>query len=374
MAFADFISTDMSKFLLPWYDEIAAAGVSALKLQVGNYNIPYQVCILLMSYLPVPALYAYKLLSIVFDVFLSAGAAFLYGSVSQSRSRVRVFLVFAVVFAMPTVVMDSSAWGQCDSIYGSFALLAIALLLRKKPYCSAVALGLAFAFKLQTVFVIPYFFIWFVCTRERRPRILLLALLVFAGFYLPSVPALFVGRNPLDPIKVYLTQTVYYASMTMNYPNLWGLVGGSYAVFKWPAIALAAALVLAAFVFVRRRDLDVDCPREGYPVLLWTFWAVLFALPAMHDRYGYILTLLFAIASFADKRFASFAIVLELLETVLYLAFFWGDEAVFSVLPLPVLSAVYIVSFICCTVMFVKAPKLFVSHGAHFAPAETNEV
>lgn len=370
VALMDIVSDDMETFLLPWYEEIGSTrGLSALATQVGNYNIPYQTCIALMAYLPISALHAYKLLSIGFDVVLAASAVFLYRSVARTANPAKSLLVFAVVFALPTVVLNSAAWGQCDSIYGAFALIAIALLFRKHPYPSAFVLGLAFAFKLQAIFVVPYFFIWFVFAREHRPNIILLVLLVFLGFYLPSTPGLLAGRSLLEPVRVYLTQTVYYAIMTLNYPNLWGLIHAPYLVFKWPAIALAAALVLAALVFVWRRGLNVGGARAGYATLLWTTWAVLLALPSMHERYGYVLTALLVIASFVDRRFIPFAVVMEALEVVLYHAYLWNDSV--PVISLEVLSLIYILAFVCFTIVLVKNLTVPAPRGAHAARPDT---
>ena len=50
-----YVSEDMYKYLLPWYEEIkTAGGFKALGTQVGNYNVLYQFIIALFTYLPVP--------------------------------------------------------------------------------------------------------------------------------------------------------------------------------------------------------------------------------------------------------------------------------------------------------------------------------
>ena len=68
----NFVSEDAYNYLLGWYDDIKnAGGFKALSEQVGNYNVLYQTLIALFTYLPIPALFAYKGLSIIFDLMLS---------------------------------------------------------------------------------------------------------------------------------------------------------------------------------------------------------------------------------------------------------------------------------------------------------------
>ena len=56
-----FLSHDAKCYLLKWYDQIAANGISE---QVGNYNIPYQLIIYLLTKLPLKPLHAYKVVSL----------------------------------------------------------------------------------------------------------------------------------------------------------------------------------------------------------------------------------------------------------------------------------------------------------------------
>ena len=63
-----FISADYNLFLKPWYDQIKmAGGFSALSKQVGDYNIPYQIVIAVITYIPFHPLYCLKIFSVLFD-------------------------------------------------------------------------------------------------------------------------------------------------------------------------------------------------------------------------------------------------------------------------------------------------------------------
>lgn len=64
----DFQSDDFNSFLNSWWSIIKLNDFTGLATQVGNYNIPYQIIIYLMTLLPLNALYAYKIVSIIFAI------------------------------------------------------------------------------------------------------------------------------------------------------------------------------------------------------------------------------------------------------------------------------------------------------------------
>lgn len=88
--------------------------------------------------------------SVVFD-FVSAITIFrivyeITGNVRKSM------LGLGVALAVPTVILNSAAWAQNDSIYTAFILLSFLSVLKKRDISTFVYVGLAFCFKQQTVF------------------------------------------------------------------------------------------------------------------------------------------------------------------------------------------------------------------------------
>ena len=135
----DFESFDMGGSLLPWFEMIKqGGGLAALDTQVGNYGLFYQTLISLMTYIEIPAIYQYKLLSVLFDAALAVLVGALYrdlktgGSASQMTREIncRSWLVAGAVWLLPTVILNSSYWGQCDSMYTFFGLATLYYLRR----------------------------------------------------------------------------------------------------------------------------------------------------------------------------------------------------------------------------------------------------
>ena len=149
-----FQSGDYRMFLAQWYDLIDAnGGFSALRYQIGNYNVPYLYLIALLTYLPVPALAGIKAISVLFDLLL---VLFVYKLVAlRYPGTWKPFLAAAVVSLLPTVVVNSAMWAQCDSIYAAFGLGGLYYAVRSKPWLACVFFGLALSFKLQIVFLFP---------------------------------------------------------------------------------------------------------------------------------------------------------------------------------------------------------------------------
>ncbi|MBS7362053.1 MAG: hypothetical protein KIG24_06980, partial [Oscillospiraceae bacterium] len=83
----NFHTADSDCFLLPWFEQIKAnGGLATLGEQVGNYNIPYQILIGLLTYIDLEPLWLYKAVSCVFDFVLAAAAAMLAQTLCGSRS------------------------------------------------------------------------------------------------------------------------------------------------------------------------------------------------------------------------------------------------------------------------------------------------
>ena len=84
------------------------------------------------------------------------------GILAHHEPYVAAITAFTVIWISPVVLFNSSMWAQCDSIYTFFALLAVYLLYKEKNIPAFVFLGIALSFKLQAIFVLPFFlFIYF---------------------------------------------------------------------------------------------------------------------------------------------------------------------------------------------------------------------
>ena len=315
----DYQSQDYQVFLSQW----AAAfrdngGFAAVKLPIGNYNAPYLYFLAAISYLPLPDLYLIKLFSVLFDVVLAWGGFRLVGQLCPG-DRDRPLLCFCVLLLLPTAVVNGAFWGQCDALYGALVVHALACALEKRPCASLALLGVAFSFKLQTVFVLP---LWGALVLLGWAP--LRALLCFPAAYAATcVPALLLGKPLGDILGVYFGQAAEYAGyLNLNAPNLYAFLphGAQVDTAALSRLGIAAALVLAlavaALLWLRRRQAD------GRALLLAALLlavGVPFLLPHMHERYFFLADVLSAALACALPALAPIALLVQLSSFGAYL-------------------------------------------------------
>lgn len=294
-----FVSRDAKNCLLPWFNTIQEGGLKSLSKQVGDYNMVYQLLIALMTYLPIKPLYLYKGLSIVFDFLLAGVTALLVCELRQKKSRSCFAIVYAAVLFVPPVIFNSSIWAQCDSIYTTFVVASLYFLLKRKYKSAFALLGVALTFKLQAIFVVPFFIYYYFSEREFSLSNFLLTLLFF---YIPCIPVILAGRGLLDPFRIYLHQAHEYGKMTLNFPSIWNLVGLDYGMLRYVAILLTFTVLGCGLFMLLLRKKSLREPDSFIKVAVWTVWTCLLLLPAMHERYGYMLDILLLVLTFVDRK------------------------------------------------------------------------
>ena len=318
------VSTDMSTAFIPWYNIMKArGGISALSEQVGDYSLLYQTIIALFTYVDVDPLYLYKILPICFDFLLAASVAYFITHCGSSRiieNRDRVFtLAYAHVLLLPTVVLNASFYGQCDSIYTFFLLWSIWLLYKEEYRFSFCMLGWALAFKLQSILLFPLFFYYYFANKKFS---LANVLITFITFWLSGIVAYTQRLHVTDNVNIYSNQIVMFKHMWMNVPSFWFFVGDDYE--KWHMIAIAVTFLILFFVFIGavKGKFHMGSFEEIIAVAVFIEWTCIIFLPAMHERYTYVLDLLLLTLSFLNKKYITYAAIAILSSCLTYISFF----------------------------------------------------
>lgn len=325
----NFVSGDMSGFLIPWFDKIRKMGMyNALRQQVGDYNIPYQLLIILMAKFKVDPILGYKIISCCFDFVLAISTAILATTLVKIHKKAALFTsVYTVVLFLPTVFANSALWGQCDSIYVSFIVLALVFLFKDKYGYSFIFLGIAFAFKLQTAFILPfYIYVYF----AKKQFSILYFLISLVTFYLPCLPAILAGRSWLAPFNIYTQQSGEYPFISLNMPNIWALLGNTghisdelygykyFNVMQPMALIFTIALLGVGLFFILNKSVNFNNAITYIKFAVWTVWTCVMFLPAMHDRYGYLVDILLIVATFLDSRLFAITVIEILVSTLTY--------------------------------------------------------
>jgi len=344
----DFISNDIYWFIQPWGDYIRLhGGFFALADDFSNYNIPYLYLLVGSAYAPdylgVPYLVVVKSLSVVFDGVLSW---YVYRLVALRYADTRVpLLAGVIVFCLPTVVLNSSVWGQCDSIYTAFGVAGIYYLIRSRPWLGCLLLGLSLAFKLQAAFLLPVVLMLVLLGRVRM-RCLLAIPAVVLGL---DLPALAVGRPLGELLTVYLDQTKESSRVSAGAANMWSLAAGNPPDTQlFVAIGTAGtaiAFVILAYILVAAR-VRLTTPE----IVLLTAMAVSlapFLLPGMHERYFYLADIFAIVAAFyLPRRLWAFPILVQAASLLGYASYLF-DATPYQPLPgVIMLAAVVLIGYV----------------------------
>lgn len=297
-------SGDAAMDLLPWYDEIQrGGGILSLGHQVGSYNLLYQFLIALMTYIPIKPLYAYKVLSCIFDYLLALSVGYLIYEVTMEGKKWKALAGYGMVVLSPLVFVNSALWAQCDSIYTFWIVLTLIFLMKGKYVRAFVFFGVALAFKLQAIFLLPFLlFLYF-------------ALKKFSFVYFAMIPAvmgvsvlpcMIMGRKLTDVFDVYFGQTGEYKAMSMNYPSFWVLINNAvieetYETYKTAAILFTVCILAAWMVVWTVRKTELNKQNMLYMAFVIVYTCVLF-LPAMHERYGCVYEILAIAILFLNRK------------------------------------------------------------------------
>lgn len=322
-------SADYYGFLKGWMEQIREnGGFRSLGMEISNYSSPYMYLMCLLSYLKGNDLYALKLVSVVFD-YVAAGAVLmivyrLTGSVRRSILGMS-FLLFS-----PAVLLDSAYWAQCDMIYAAFLLIALYWFFRENSRRCLIFAGIAFAFKLQAVFLLPFFIIMWAKQRTVKLRHFLWIPAIYA---VSIVPAWLMGRSLPDLLGIYFGQADYYPWGTLNYPNLYALLGEAMPDMRHAAEVSGAGLMMTiavlgglAYYLYTMKVRVTD--RLAVSLALLTAGVIVYTLPHMHERYGILLDLLAVVWAMLDIRKLPVFFGFSLISVVSFMPYLIGEEVI----------------------------------------------
>lgn len=349
-----FISNDARGAFIPWFETIKAnGGLSGLSTPVGDYGIPFQIIIAFLTYLPFEPLYCYKMLFIGFDFFL----AFVTGlsAYECTNHKNSSFIIgFTAVMLSPNVVMNSSIWAQCDSMYVSFLILCFYFILKKKYTWVFITFSLAFAIKLQAIFFIPILLLLYF---SKKSYSLLNFLLLPITLYITSFISVFYGRNVIkETLDIYTHQVKMFNKMYLNYPSIWALFGdgknGKY--IEMMALGLTLGIFACALYLILKTGRKEFTHKVLCLLTLWTTWTCVLFLPSMHDRYGYIIDILTIILAIIDIKYIWYAVAHNFVSTMSYVRHLFS----YKFMDRGFLSIINIVFWILLTIHIIHVIKI----------------
>ncbi len=286
-------SADYWGFLEGWMTQIrSGGGFRSLSQSISNYTAPYMYLMCLVSYITDNDLYGLKMISVFFDY--SAAAAVFLIIYEMSGNVKKSILGMSVLLLSPTVILDGAYWCQCDIIYTGFLLYALYFFLKGNSRCCLIFTGISFAFKLQAVFILPFFIImWLKKRTVKLPDFLWIPVI----YVISSRPAYLFGRDFKELMTVYFEQTNTYPWGTLEYPNIYALLGEAMPDMRHAAEVSGAGTFMTIMIlgciayYLYTKNIKIT-DELAVTLALFTVALIVYSLPHMHDRYGFLIDLL----------------------------------------------------------------------------------
>lgn len=286
-------SADYYGFLADWMNQIReGGGYRSLGHEISNYTSPYMYIMCFISYISDNDLYALKLVSVFFDYLASVAVFLIVYQVTENSQK--SIMGMAALILCPTVILDGAYWCQCDVIYTTFILYALYFFLRDNSKWCLVFVGISFAFKLQTLFIVPFLLIMWLKKRTIMLRHFVWIPIIYV---ISAIPAWMMGRSFSDLMLIYFDQSNTYPWGTLEYPNVYALLGEAMPDMRHAAEVSGAGMfmtimilgVIAYYLYTKNVNLTNELMLT---LALLTVALIVYSLPHMHDRYGFLVDLL----------------------------------------------------------------------------------
>jgi len=313
IAFIPFESGDYKIHLLKWYNSLASGNIlESLRSTRSDYTPSYLYLIWISTFFSLTPIAAIKLISISFD-FLASFYTFRLVRL-KSNNPVISTAAFVVVLFAPTVILNSSVWGQCDMIYTSCLVASLYYFMSNKSRPALIWYGIAFALKLQSVFLSPLILVMLIKKRIKFREIFIIPVVYMVSI----IPSLIAGRPLKDLLMVYLKQAGEYKRLTLGFANFYQWITNSnYEMFRNAGILItAASFVFICFIFYKSKHIADNEFILRLSVL--SLLVIPFLLPGMHERYYFPADVFCIVLAFYLPKYLYIAVTMSLVSFFSY--------------------------------------------------------
>jgi Gpi18-like mannosyltransferase len=320
------VSADMQWFLIPWYDFLKAHGPQGLGMSFSNYTPPYLYLLWLATLTSnyISGVASIKLISIFADI---VNTVLVYRIVRLKYPiGSKPLLASALFWVLPTVMINSSLWGQADALYALFLLVCLYYLLTDKPLLGVIAFGVAITIKAQAIFIAPLLAILFFKKRIAWQYFLLVPFI----YILLCLPAIILGKNWMDVFTIYVSQAFTYHELSRNAPNLY-IFMNSFPYELGTAVALIITVVLiGSWIWL---NVHAKSELRKNTILFMSLVSVAlvpFLLPKMLDRYFYPADIFSLLAAFYMPALWFVPILYQIISTLAYTVFLFNAPPILT--------------------------------------------
>ena len=311
------ITDDWLMYWDPWISDIKEMGFSYLATDRYDYTPTFIYILWVISKLPINPMTAYKGLHCILDFVAAAILGKMIYKVTGSRRK--GVLSYGLFLIVPTIWANSALWAQCDIIFMTFLLLCFYYLFADRPCRAMFFYGMAFVFKLQSLFIFPFLVILWVNKKVDLKHFLWIPAL----YFLSIVPAWIAGRPLMDLINIYMAQGAQDVwSLSIKWPNIYQIIGNQFFLLEYASAGTWLILGILMVILYAMAQKRYRITNE-FIVQMALFFAILtpWFLPHMHERYGCVADILAIIYAMMNTKKFYFPLVQILVSFNSYMAY-----------------------------------------------------
>ena len=311
------ITDDWLMYWDPWISDIKGMGFSYLATDRYDYTPTFIYILWVISKLPMNPMTAYKGLHCILDFVAAAILGKMIYKVTGSRRK--GVLSYGLFLIVPTIWANSALWAQCDIIFMTFLLLCFYYLFADRPCRAMFFYGMAFVFKLQSLFIFPFLVILWVNKKVDLKHFLWIPAL----YFLSIVPAWIAGRPLMDLINIYMAQGAQDVwSLSIKWPNIYQIIGNQFFLLEYASAGTWLILGILMIILYAMAQKRYRITNE-FIVQMALFFAILtpWFLPHMHERYGCVADILAIIYAMMNRKKFYFPLVQILVSFNSYMAY-----------------------------------------------------
>lgn len=311
------ITDDWLMYWDPWISDLKEMGFPYLATDRYDYTPTFVYILWAISRLSINPMTAYKGLHCVLD-FVAAGilGKMIWKVTGSKRKGILSYGLFLIV---PTIWANSALWAQCDIIFMTFLLLCFYYLFEDRPCKAMFFYGMAFVFKLQSLFIFPFLVILWVNKKVDLKHFLWIPAL----YFLSIVPAWIAGRPLMDLINIYMAQGAQDVwSLSIKWPNIYQIIGNQFFLLEYASAGTWLILGILMIILYAMAQKRYRITNE-FIVQMALFFAILtpWFLPHMHERYGCVADILAIIYAMMNTKKFYFPLVQILVSFNSYMAY-----------------------------------------------------
>jgi Gpi18-like mannosyltransferase len=196
--------------------------------------------------------------------------------------------------------VNGSIWGQSDIVYTCFLLLSTCSVIAGMGALAVLFFGVAFAFKLQAVFLVPFLAAMVLQKRIRWWHLLL----VPVGWLAALVPPMLNGARVWEFLSLTSSQGETFPTLAINVGNPWIIADRLHLNVHFGTLAgIVLTLVLMIAITTWGAQPAFRGAKNTLVLATLSLLSVAYVMPKMHDRYFFPAEIFLCILSCVDLAF-----------------------------------------------------------------------